>query len=370
MRIVHMTAVHKWDDNRIYNKMCRSLALQGNEVHLVAVMGKNHDQEIIDGVIFHAVSKPTNRGERFLKTTPAVLEKAGKIKGDIYHFHDPEFLPYISGFRSSVGKPVIYDVHEDYPAAMLSKGWLPGFSRPAISKIVDVLEKKMAKNVDGIIVAWPRIIARFKDHPLKILINNYPYRDELQVNENDIKKRRQGLFVYVGVLSPERGILEMVKAVAMNANFKLILGGNWTSEEYRKKCQADHGWAACEYRGYLNRTEMRDLYAVAQAGIIAFFPEPNHLYSMPNKIFEYMSAGLPVIASDLPVQRAIVEETGCGVAADAESPMSIFEKMQWIYDNPDKAEKMGSAGRKAILGKLNWEVEMTKLINFYNQVQQ
>ena len=71
---------------------------------------------------------------------------------------------------------------------------------------------------------------------------------------------------------------------------------------------------------------MRELFGVAQAGLIAFHPEPNHFYSIPNKIFEYMSAGLPVIASELPMQRSIVEETGCGILADAKSANSIFTK--------------------------------------------
>ena len=76
MHIVHMTSVHPWDDNRIFNQMCRTLALQGNDVHLVAVMDNNQDGMIIDGVTLHAINKPENRRERFLKTAPAVLAKA------------------------------------------------------------------------------------------------------------------------------------------------------------------------------------------------------------------------------------------------------------------------------------------------------
>jgi len=369
MRIVHMTSVHPWDDNRIFNKMCRTLASQGIEVHLVAAMDDDYDGKIVDGVMLHAVRKPASRRERFLKTTPTVLVKARFINGDLYHFHDPEFLPYMDRFRTLVKKPVIYDVHEDYPAAILSKGWVPGFCRFPISKATDFFERKYAMKMDGIIVAWPKILERFPEHPRKILINNYPYRDELQGAEDALQKRDPGFFVYVGGLTPLRGILEMVRAVGMGGKaYKLILGGNWSSESYKQACQAEPGWAFCEYRGFLNRKEMRALYAGVHAGLIAFFPEPNHLYSVPNKIFEYMSAGLPVIASDLPVQRSIVEETNCGVVADAQSPASIFEKMKWIREHPEEAETMGKRGLKAVEQKYNWEVEMVKLTNFYKEV--
>jgi hypothetical protein len=187
-----------WNDNRIFNKMCRSLARQGMKFHLVAVMDSKYDMKETDGVILHAVNKPHNRRERFLKTTPSVLKKARLLEGDLYHFHDPEFLPYITKFRMQVKKPVVYDVHEDYPAAILSKGWIPGYCRLVVSKVADLFERKYAMNMDGIIVAWPKILERFPDHPRKILINNYPYRDELQSAEGAFQKRQPGFLCLCG----------------------------------------------------------------------------------------------------------------------------------------------------------------------------
>lgn len=370
MRVVHMTSVHPWDDNRIFNKMCRTLARKGIEVHLVAAMDDIYDGVLIDGVILHSVRKPAHRWERFLKTTRAVLAKARLIHSDLYHFHDPEFLPYISKFRTAVNKPVIYDVHEDYPAAILSKDWLPQLTRPFVSRVVGIFEKNVVMKIDGVIAAWPKIIDNFKHFPRIILINNYPYIDELQcpdiIEAND---RQRGCFVYVGVLSPIRGILEMIKAVALaNGKFKLILGGNWTSDDYKKKCQAEPGWAYCEYKGYLGRDSMRDLYATVQAGVIAFLPEPNHQYSVPNKIFEYMSAGLPVIASELPMQKSIVNEAKCGVLADARDPDAIYKQMCWIYENSFDAAAMGQRGKKAVEQIYNWDFESMKLVKYYEMI--
>lgn len=369
MRIVHMTSVHPWDDNRIFNKMCRALAKMDHEVHLVSFMNSDQDGQMVDGVTLHAINKPSNRRERFMKTTPAVLRKARLIQGDLYHFHDPEFLPYMTKFRAQVKKPVVYDAHEDYPAAILSKGWIPKLCRPSVSRAVDLFERRRVMNIDGVIVAWPKIMERFSKHPHKILINNYPYQDELHSTDITETERNSGLFVYVGGLSSIRGILEMIKAVEMGrGKFRLILGGNWISEVYKDKCQTEPGWQYCEYKGYVDRNEMRKLYARARAGLIAFFPEPNHIYSIPNKIFEYMSAGLPMIASDLPIQKSIVEDVGCGLIADARSPEEIYKKMCWLFEHPDSAGKMGRAGQKAVKEKYNWEQEVQKLIAFYNTI--
>jgi glycosyltransferase involved in cell wall biosynthesis len=369
MRVVHLTSVHPWNDNRIFNKMCRSLALAGHDVHLVAVMDKMQHGTIVDGVTLHPICSPRNRCERFLITTPTVLSEALRINGDLYHFHDPEILPYIVRARSEISKPIIYDIHEDYPAAMLRKHWMPKLFRPLMSYFTDLFERKGVARIDGLIAAWPKIYERFEGHPRRIIINNYPYASELRKNQVPGMTGRTGYFAYVGVLSKARGILEMIRATDIGGiGYRLMLAGNWSPLEFEKECRAERGWRNCEYKGYLTRKDIRDLFASVQAGLIAFHPEPNHLYSVPNKIFEYISAGLPVIASDLPMQREIVEKFGCGLIADPTSPNSIHEKMRWIHEHPNEAIEMGAAGRRAVKDKLNWENEFSKLIEFYRVI--
>jgi len=370
MRVVHMTSVHRWDDNRVFNKMCRSLAQIGHEVHLVAVSKNNLDGKVIDGVKLHSIKPPKNRWKRFAKATPAIFSRALDISGDLYHFHDPEFLPYLILFRHKISKPFIYDIHEDYSAATFSKNWVPIIFRVILSRIVDILEKRLIRSVDGLIVAWPKIKERFLNHPKLVIINNYPYKDELFTYENNACKRQKGYFVYVGVLSKIRGILEIIRAVNLGeGKFKLFLAGNWSPKEFEYECRTEDGWKYCEYKGYLGREDIRQLFSRAQAGLIAFHPKPNHLYSVPNKMFEYMSAGLPVIASDLPMQRKIVKEIGCGLIADSMSHIAIYKMMQWIYEHPYKAREMGFNGRRAVESKFNWETEVMKLIRFYKTIK-
>ena len=105
--------------------------------------------------------------------------------------------------------------------------------------------------------------------------------------------------------------------------------------------------------------------AGALAGLVVFLPKGNHIEAQPNKLFEYMSAGIPVIASDFPLWKDIVGGDRCGVLVDPEDPSQIAGAMEWILDNPEEAGEMGRRGAEAINRKYNWAVELRKLLGFY-----
>jgi glycosyltransferase involved in cell wall biosynthesis len=83
-----------------------------------------------------------------------------------------------------------------------------------------------------------------------------------------------------------------------------------------------------------------------------------------------MSAGIPVIASDFPLWRHIIEEAKCGLLVDPLNPEKIAKAMEWILDHPEEAQKMGENGLKAIETKYNWNNECRKLILFYEKLLQ
>ena len=91
MRIVQMSSVHYWRDTRVFLKMCASVAAAGHEVHLV-VPREDVSVETVDGVIVHGLPMPANRRERMFGTVKRVLDTAAELKGELYQFHDPEFL--------------------------------------------------------------------------------------------------------------------------------------------------------------------------------------------------------------------------------------------------------------------------------------
>jgi glycosyltransferase involved in cell wall biosynthesis len=104
-------------------------------------------------------------------------------------------------------------------------------------------------------------------------------------------------------------------------------------------------------------------------GLVLFHPEPNHIEAQPNKMFEYMIAGLPVIASNFPLWRQLVEGAGCGLVVNPLSVSEIAQAMEWILDHPAEAAQMGERGREYVLRQANWAPEAQKLIALYQDLQ-
>src|SRR5215831_18384188 len=127
-RVVHLTSVHRAFDTRIFHKECKSLAMAGYDVTLIAPHAGGDSTE--DGVKLKAVLPPGDRRERIMSTVPNVYRAAVREDAEIYHFHDPELMP-VAGLLKLRGKKVVYDVHEDYAGTMRGKKWLPPFFRSA-----------------------------------------------------------------------------------------------------------------------------------------------------------------------------------------------------------------------------------------------
>ena len=87
-------------------------------------------------------------------------------------------------------------------------------------------------------------------------------------------------------------------------------------------------------------------------------------------MFEYMSAGLPVIASNFPKWKNIIDETNCGICVNPLDPNEIAKAIEFFLTNPEKAKEMGQNGRKLIEKKYNWSIEEKKLNAFYSSLVQ
>ena len=99
--------------------------------------------------------------------------------------------------------------------------------------------------------------------------------------------------------------------------------------------------------------------------MVTLHPTLNYKDSLPVKMFEYMAAGIPIIASNFSKWKEIIDEYKCGITVDPNSPEDIKKGILRLINNPKLAQKMGENGRKAINKTLNWNVEEKKLIELY-----
>lgn len=374
MLIVHLTSVHPPHDTRIFHKMCKSLVSDGYDVNLVFAMGDGETKSIVDNVILLGVpSSPKNRLHRMIFVTWRVYLKSVSLKADVYHFHDPELI-FLGLLLKLLGKHVIYDVHEDYAAAILDREYLPTWIKPILGSLIRILEQLVARMFDGIVAATPKIGQQFRNGNT-VIIQNFPALNNPGVAEETIEPQplEQFKLVYVGSISKERGLFEMLDVlplVNVSFNVQLILVGDFSPKNLESLARQNPGWCLVNYTGWIPQTRVVHILANSAAGLVLFHPRPNHLEAQPNKLFEYMQAGIPVIASDFPLWREIVQESRCGIVVDPLNRKEIANSIEWLIEHPKEAEEMGRRGRRAVIEKYNWDNEFKKLVKFYEDIME
>lgn len=374
MKICHLTSVHPAEDIRILIKECQSLANAGHDVTLIVA---NQSEQQKYGVTIKSVdAKANGRIMRMIKGPIQVYKKALQENADVYHFHDPELMP-IGLLLKRKGKKVIYDVHEDVPEQVLSKQWIPSRLRRFISRIVKGVERYSAKRFNAIVAATPTIAERFKVYNNNTYtIHNFPILNELLSDGNskagtEGNKSKEAQILYIGGITELRGIKEMTKAIEevnRKNRAKLKLAGKFSPTSLEDEMKKETSWSYVDHLGWLSREEIKDLLSTSDVGMVILRPEPRYIVSYPIKLFEYMSAGIPVIASNFPLWQSIVEGEDCGKCVDPLNIEEIANAITWFIENPEKAKHMGKNGRKAIEEKYNWEKESENLINLYSSL--
>ena len=362
VKVVHLSSVHRASDTRIFHKECRSLAQAGYDVTLIA---RNDRDEVIDGVKIRAVrSGASNRLLRMTKSVFDVLRMALDEDGDVYHFHDPELIPVGLALKLR-RKRVIYDVHEGVSKQIRSKFWIPAGLRVPIAELYRLLERGAAQVFDGIVVATPGIAEYFP--PSKtVIVQNFALVEEFaSIDISDYESRGQ-LVAYIGGITRARGIEEMVDAMELTTgDARMLLGGSFAPLALELELQSRPGYERINFLGWLDREGVRDALSRARVGLLVLHPEPNYLDSYPVKLYEYMAAGLPVIASSFPFWEQFVKDTGAGVMVDPLEPATVAGAITWLLEHPEDAREMGQRGRETVLDRYSWEQEAKKLDGLY-----
>jgi glycosyltransferase involved in cell wall biosynthesis len=371
-KVVHMTSVHSALDPRIFHKECRSLAQAG---FAVTVIGP-HTKDMVSGAVqVKAIPQANSRIGRMTQTVWRVYREALKQQADIYHFHDPELI--VAGlFLRARGKAVIYDIHEDVPKDVMSKEYLPSWSRRLISLLAEKLETSSSGYFSGLVIVTPSIADRFRRINRHIaIVRNYPYDKEIVVPDGGVpwSSRRQSV-AYVGNISGQRGIRQMIAAMGLlpeRLPATLELAGNRVADGVAPgELEALRGWDRVNHYGIIDQPSTFRILHNVRAGLVLFLPEPNHIEAMPQKMFEYMGAGIPVIASDFPLWRRILGDTGCGIVVDPADPKAIAKAIEYVLKHPAEAEEMGKRGRAAVLERYNWGTQAEELVKLYTGLEQ
>lgn len=367
--IFHVTTVHKRSDTRIAVKQVRSLARAfPGRVALCVQDGLGNEWNVEGGFYVYDVGwKFGSRFLRFLIGGSAMFWSIACRRPKIVHFHDPELGAY-SFFWRLLGIKTIYDVHEDLPNQVLAKPWIPPYLRSAVGRALALFERVVGQSVDYVVTATEVIAARFPGHKTTV-VRNFPLLAEFESVGRGCPYGNRPLEIgYVGWITKERGVREMIAALSRvrSQDVQLLLGGSFSPPGELEYCRRIDGFEHVSVLGWLGREEVVDLLGRVRCGVVALHPTPSYVDSLPVKMFEYMASGLPVIASDFPGWIEIVKGARCGLLVDPMNPGGIAEAIDWVLENPIEAEEMGRNGRLAVVERYSWEAESKELLEVYS----
>jgi glycosyltransferase involved in cell wall biosynthesis len=391
-KIAHLTSIHNILDNRIFYRECRSLAAAGYDVALVA----QHDRdELRDGIRILAVPPPRSRLERVTLTAFRVVRRAWREQPAVFHLHDPELIPWGMLLRL-LGRQVIYDVHEDFSQAAAVRPWIPGPLRSLIARCLDVVAWLAGRSMSTVIAE--RYYERRFPAATKVL--NYPHRERsmaLQAIERRPERQPDRIrLLYVGSVTVSRGALlhaelatrlpgcelvmsgicepavaARITALGDDANVGLIAADGEISWERRSR-QPAHLASTILLEGvgfFVPPESMLRLFEEDWTSCIAIFPFSEHYYEKElTKFFEYMAAGLPIVSSNFPTWRVLVEQPGAGIAVDPADWNGIIAAIEWLHDHPKEAVDMGLNGRRAVQEHFNWQSQADNLLGLYQRL--
>lgn len=359
IKVCHVTSVHKPTDARIFEHECTSLT-KYYDVTLIAPNVEDYER---NGVHVKGVKLPTSRLERQM-SLGKVFDAMKEVDADLYHFHDPELIPL--GLKiKNMGKRVVFDSHENVPSQILSKKYIPtSLARRIISKIYAWYEKRSLKRYDGLVSVTPEIVERLKlINPNTIMLTNYPvYRDDMPIRtwENRIG--------FAGGIIPVWNIHNIIKAIE-DIDVIFDLAGP-VNNDYLESLKALPGWKKVNYHGVVKYQEVFEILSKCTVGMaVGVNNNPNGGGKKGSigvtKMFEYMLAGIPVLASELELWKPIIEGGNCGLCIPSGDIPQIKEKLHYLLTHKDIAREMGDNGRITVKERFSWQTQESSLFKLY-----
>lgn len=366
MRIAHLTPHRDPFEPRTFFQ-CASLAEAGFEVVLVAP----HDRDLErDGVRLLAVPRYRGRLERVTLTAWRTVRRGLAAEARLYHIHDPELIPWGLLLRL-LGRPVIYDVHEDYAQAAGVRSWIPGPARGLLAGFYAAMAA-LARRCFTVVIA-ERYYARTFPDAVEVL--NYAKREEFAGLDGILRAAPPApRALYTGSVTASRGGRHHARLLAqLPADAAVELVGVCPEPDLARdllnQSASDPRLGLAIAGSWVPRQTIVEAYARAWTCGLALFPDtPHYREKELTKFFEYMAAGLPIVASNFPVWRRLIEGEQVGLCVDPEDPAAAAEAVLWLHRNPDEARAMGERGRRAVAERFNWESQAARLVDLYRRL--
>ncbi len=374
--VCHFTTVHRPFDVRVFHRQACGLARAGYRVVLVA--HADFAQRLEQGVLLKGVPRPGNRFQRLVHTVTFVREAIAQ-RADLYHFHDPELLPGGVLIKWLFARPVVYDCHENFPETAFERVWYPAFIRPWVARIIGVVEPLLARRLDAVVCVVPDQEVRFRGKRCRtVMVRNFPRLEPFEAAFRAGLPKENRL-IYLGGLTVAKGARMLVDIMRelrrLHPEVHLVALGSFNEPrvkaEVLKYAQDQRLGPAISFIDQRPHQEVpRELVRSRVALVPWQRNEQTMRMSFPNKVFEYMACGLPIVASDLPSLGELIGSAGCGLLVPPDDPRAHAQAIAYLLDHPGEARRMGLRGRTVVHTRYRWENEEERLLELYRQLLQ
>ncbi len=333
--VLVVTTVHWPDDTRIRERLIRTLATTF-EVRYASREPGPTDTSDLQWVPL--------RGRRVRRNLSA-LGHCLFTDWDVLVVHDAELLPAAMLARLLRRRSVAFDVHENIPATAMTRDWVPGALRRPLASLANAL-LRLAERTLAITLAEPEYETLFtRSH---VVFPNHP-----ETSRYPEPVEGDGSVVYLGDVTVERGAEVAADAAAIHGRPMKFVGR--VDDHLQSRLRSRTRSADLQFSGRLPNPDGLAAIRTAGVAIAPLLDTPNYRESAPTKILEYLALGLPVVASDLPGTRRLVE----GLEAVELVPPGDHRALAGAIDRSADPEIRAIAARQAdeVRERYRWPAE-------------
>ena len=353
MRILIVTVVHTPADARIARRQITALLDDGWQVSFAApwsAFGIEPPDEVV------AIDLPRAAGRRRLRAFRAARRLLRRQAGsfDVVLIHDPELL--LAVWTARVRTPVIWDVHEDAAASLIDdRLWVPRWCRGAARTLVRSVERR-AEGRCSLILAEESYADRFRNEYQ--VIRNVP---PVPARAPDVVVSDR--VVQVGRVSRLRGALELIELGRCLANDGIrveVIGA--ADADVAPALEAAAADGVVKWHGFLPNEQALRLVDGAIAGLSLLHDVPNYRGSLPTKVIEYLSRGVPVISTPLPAARAVVQDHDVGEVVPFGAVERVAEVVRAFKQDPVRHREMAKRAYQVARDRYAWQEESRRFL--------
>ena len=287
----------------------------------------------------------------------------------VVHAHDPELFP-LALLLKLTGRKAVCDIHEDIAEQVLDKEWIPGYLRGPLSRVLKVAQRWLPRLADAVILAEDSYLRNLSSAANVAVIRNFPLLPShcKQDYQTDVFR-----MIYVGDVRKVRGIGEYVaitdRLAKRGVPVELRVVGSFADPVEELEIKTIVQQLGLEKRViFLGRRPPEEIPALLEycdVGLALLHPIGNYRESYPTKMFEYMAAGLPVIASRFALWESVLVSNDCGRVVDPRDVEEATVAVHKYWVAPELRERHGRNGRKAAVASYHWGLELPRLISIY-----